>query len=327
MNNDSEKPVLRPCKNCSKAFYFKEGESLCGPCEKYQDEPTDLEQVLGTNRQSVVWKAREFARWKHAEQKDDEGLPYFSAHLNVVANLIMLIAPDDPNLMAAAFLHDTIEDTKTTEEELRGVFGDDITDLVMEVTHEGNKDREGYYFPRLKTQRGIILKFADRLSNLSRMTAWDDRRQHQYLKKSKFWSDGFYVQRVEWAKSVGIQTVDHGGRISIIQSISDPKEITEEYLERFRKWLIENEKEYFKYMKTSSQRDFEYFDKSVRRSELVLNGGVMMIDRDWKGEHCYTVTKVTANRVSDLAKVIKVRDLKHWRNGYFLFPKFKKDER
>ena len=47
--------------------------------------------------------------------------------------------------------------------------------------------KNGYWSPRLKTKRGIILKFADRLSNLSRIESWDKKRQEHYLKKSKFW--------------------------------------------------------------------------------------------------------------------------------------------
>lgn len=57
----------------------------------------------------------------------------------------------------------------------------------MEVTHEGQKDEYGYYFPRLKTKEGIMLKFADRLSNLSRMDNWNERRVAHYIKKSRFW--------------------------------------------------------------------------------------------------------------------------------------------
>ena len=81
-----------------------------------------------------------------------------------------------------------IEDTETEYGEIAIKFNEDIADLVMEVTHEGNKDT-GYYFPRLKTKRGIILKFADRLSNLSRMECWDEERQQHYLKRSKFWKN------------------------------------------------------------------------------------------------------------------------------------------
>ena len=59
-----------------------------------------------------------------------------------------------------------------------------------EVTHEGQKDEYGYYFPRLKSQTGIMLKLADRLSNISRMQSWSKKRRSHYLRKTKFWKDG-----------------------------------------------------------------------------------------------------------------------------------------
>ena len=59
----------------------------------------------------------------------------------------------------------------------------------MEVTQEEvEKDQKGYYFPRLKSKEAILIKFADRLSNLSRMSSWNMKRQEQYLRKSKFWN-------------------------------------------------------------------------------------------------------------------------------------------
>ena len=93
---------------------------------------------------------------------------------------------NDPNLLAAAYLHDVVEDCGVTYEDLVREFNQDIADLVMEVTHEGDKTK-GYYFPRLHSKRGIMLKFADRLSNISRMDSWSESRQNQYLRKSKFW--------------------------------------------------------------------------------------------------------------------------------------------
>lgn len=134
----------------------------------------------------MIKKARDFCRQKHHGQIDDTGLAY-SLHPYFVAELIETIAPQDINLICAAYLHDTIEDTDTTHDELMQKFNEDVADLVNEVSHEGKKDEYGFYFPRLKTQRGIILKFADRMHNLSRMEAWDIGRQEHYLKKSKFW--------------------------------------------------------------------------------------------------------------------------------------------
>lgn len=138
------------------------------------------------NGSEFVKTAVDFAKLKHQGQKDDSGKDYFDAHLRQVA-AIMFQVTEDPEMLAAAWLHDTIEDTQTTYEELMKEFGSRVADLVMEVTHEGSKDRAGYYFPRLHTKEGIMLKFADRLSNISRMEAWGKNRQAHYLKKTRFW--------------------------------------------------------------------------------------------------------------------------------------------
>lgn len=134
----------------------------------------------------LVNLAAGFASLKHASQIDDEGRPYYFAHLLPVA-MILREVTDDAEVIAAGYLHDTIEDTDTTYEEIVEKFGQRVANLVMEVTHEGSKNEKGYYFPRLYSKEGIMIKFADRLSNLSRMGAWDAERQQHYLKRSKFW--------------------------------------------------------------------------------------------------------------------------------------------
>lgn len=134
----------------------------------------------------TTWgRAYLFARGKHAGQIDDDGNDYFQFHVCQVAELIKMVS-DNKNIWAAAYLHDVLEDTRTTYPELKRKFGKEIADLVREVTHEGKKS-SGYYFPHLKSREAILLKFADRLSNLSRMKSWSDKRKSQYLKKSKFW--------------------------------------------------------------------------------------------------------------------------------------------
>ncbi len=134
----------------------------------------------------MIEKALQFGELKHNGQVDDSGKCYFFAHCVQVYNILKLVTSDE-NLLVASLLHDTLEDTETTYEELEREFGKDVANLVNEVTHEGKKDSKGYYFPRLKTQRGILLKFADRLSNLSRMDCWPEDRRKQYLAKSRFW--------------------------------------------------------------------------------------------------------------------------------------------
>lgn len=137
-------------------------------------------------------KAMSFAIRKHNGQKDDAGQDYFKGHVMQVFQLIEMVTKDE-EIQAAAVLHDTLEDTDTTYEELEREFGKRIADLVLELTHEGSKEK-GYYLPRLHSKDAILIKYADRLSNLSRMQAWDAKRQAQYLRKSKFWKTGDETQ-------------------------------------------------------------------------------------------------------------------------------------
>ena len=138
---------------------------------------------------NIVRKARKFAKAKHKGQLDDCGKNYFKVHVEGVVKVLRLVTKDK-NILAAAYLHDTLEDTDTSFTELHKEFGMIITKLVWEVTHEGKKDTYGKYFPRLKSRDAILIKFADRLHNLSRMDVWDEKRVAQYLRKSKFWKDG-----------------------------------------------------------------------------------------------------------------------------------------
>jgi len=133
-----------------------------------------------------IGKAYEFAKEKHKDQKDDEGKSYFDSHVLRVGNAVSELTNDD-DLIVSAYLHDTLEDTDTTYEELEKEFGKKIADLVNELTHEGKKDENGFYFPRLKSKEAIMIKLIDRASNVSRMNSWDKERQAQYLKKTKFW--------------------------------------------------------------------------------------------------------------------------------------------
>ena len=118
----------------------------------------------------------------------DDGLDIYYSHLTQVVDILRQVT-NDLEVLAAGWLHDIIEDTDYTPQELLGNFGQRVHDLVMEVTHEGKADNYGYYFPRLKTREGIMIKFADRLSNLTRMKSWPEARQAHYLRKSKFWND------------------------------------------------------------------------------------------------------------------------------------------
>jgi hypothetical protein len=134
------------------------------------------------------WEQRvfEFAKKKHADQVDEEGRPIFDTHILQVVKMVKMVT-FDRDTISAAYLHDTIEKTQTSQAELEKRFGPRVTQLVMELTRENNEEGAAY-FPRLHSREAILVKFADRLSNLSRIESWDEAQQLRYLEESKFWS-------------------------------------------------------------------------------------------------------------------------------------------
>lgn len=133
----------------------------------------------------LVDKALEFASEKHKGQLDDQGRPYFFAHI-VQVHSILKDVTENEEILCAGILHDVIEDTDTSYDDLIREFNKPIADLVRELTQQGDWET-GYYFPNLKTKKAVMVKFADRLSNLSRMDDWPGDRQQEYLGMSRFW--------------------------------------------------------------------------------------------------------------------------------------------
>lgn len=81
----------------------------------------------------LIERAAQFAEEKHASQmRQWSGLPYFS-HLEAVANIVRSVG-GSPEMVAAAYLHDVIEDQGVSEQEILDNFGPEVTKLVVEMT-------------------------------------------------------------------------------------------------------------------------------------------------------------------------------------------------
>lgn len=127
--------------------------------------------------QDIIYKARQYATEKHGKTGKLYNGKAYIVHPRKVAKLLKESGAD-VNLIAAGWLHDILEDTNTQYEELRATFGSDIADLVVEVTKNANKD-----FPNLKTERGLWLKEADRLANVSSCYENTDEKKRAKLFK------------------------------------------------------------------------------------------------------------------------------------------------
>lgn len=122
----------------------------------------------------MIAEAVEFAAEAHAGQRLDNGeTPYFN-HLAEVAARCARHEPFDPVLVTACYLHDTIEDTGTTEAILRERFGDAVTDVVLEVSDPPGlkgKERRQRQVDHTATAslRAKLIKIADKTSNVSEL--------------------------------------------------------------------------------------------------------------------------------------------------------------
>lgn len=117
----------------------------------------------------VVHKAYSFSKAKHEGQfRNFSGLPYFT-HPKYVARIISELT-ESPELTAAAFLHDTLEDTQTTYEELVAEFGIDIANIVKELTNPGQMlpSKKVYLSEKMigMSDGALTVKLADRYHNI-----------------------------------------------------------------------------------------------------------------------------------------------------------------
>lgn len=85
-----------------------------------------------------------FAADKHRNQrrKDEEASPYINHPIALADVLANEAGVEDERVIVAAVLHDTVEDTETTEQELLRLFGKDVADIVMEVTDDKSLPKE-----------------------------------------------------------------------------------------------------------------------------------------------------------------------------------------
>jgi guanosine-3',5'-bis(diphosphate) 3'-pyrophosphohydrolase len=138
-------------------------------------------------------KALSFAAEKHRDQrrKDDHGSPYINHPIALVRLLCVEAGVTDKVTLCAAFLHDTIEDTDATADELEAQFGGSVSRVVMEVTddkHLPKAERKRLQIERAASasHQAKLVKLADKICNLRDVyerppVGWSLARQQEYF--------------------------------------------------------------------------------------------------------------------------------------------------
>ena len=150
----------------------------------------------------LLLRALSFAAHKHRDQrrKDAEASPYINHPIALAEVLAGEGGVGDIDVLAAALLHDTIEDTATTFEELVEHFGGRIASMVAEVTDDKNLPKAERKRLQIVHASGIspgakLVKLADKICNLRDVAerppaTWDLQRRREYFEWAKQVIDG-----------------------------------------------------------------------------------------------------------------------------------------
>ena len=150
------------------------------------------EYYTGDDRDMLL-RAYDFAKEAHRNQRRASGEPYF-IHPCAVAEILVDLGLDAETI-AGALLHDVIEDTSATEEDVRREFGEGVLTLVSGVTKldkivfKSQEEEEAENFRKIflamaKDIRVIIIKLADRLHNMRSLNYLSKERQQKMARET-----------------------------------------------------------------------------------------------------------------------------------------------
>ncbi|SVD33343.1 uncharacterized protein METZ01_LOCUS386197 [marine metagenome] len=145
----------------------------------------------------LIEKALQFATEKHQDQtrQDKAKSPYIVHPISVRHILSDIGGVEDPEVLAAALLHDTLEDTKTTKRELIENFGERVCQLVREVSDDKTlpkQERKQLQIDHAKklSEGATLIKLGDKIANVTDITNtpptnWDTKRRKEYI----YWAE------------------------------------------------------------------------------------------------------------------------------------------
>jgi guanosine-3',5'-bis(diphosphate) 3'-pyrophosphohydrolase len=128
---------------------------------------------------------------RHQRRKDHLASPYINHPIEVATVLATVGGVQDLTTLVAAILHDTIEDTDTTPEELERHFGPEVLGLVVEMTDDkalakAERKRLQIVHARAASHRAKLIKLGDKICNVRDVThappaGWTAERRREYL--------------------------------------------------------------------------------------------------------------------------------------------------
>ncbi len=232
-----------------------------------------------------------FAAKKHGNQKRKSGEPYIT-HPIAVAEILMQIGMD-ADTVSAGLLHDTLEDTDTTEEEIATIFGKEVGEMVQAVTKISRITDEKsiqeaetikkMFFAMSKDLRVILIKLADKLHNMRTIAGLSAERRRAFAEDCL---DIF----APIADSLGMQTIK-----SELEDLS-LKALKPESYEYINGYLLEKKGEYTAYIKQVS--------KAI--AEACAKAGITDIEITGRVKHAYSIYQKIKKRKKEIDEIYDI---------------------
>lgn len=253
-------------------------EQVIDACKKYLDD----EQI------AFIEEAYQFAKKAHANQKRASGQPYIVHPTQVAGTLANLGL--DPDTIAAGFLHDTVEDTDVTNDELKEKFGKDVAFIVDGVTKLNKYEYKSHQeflaenhrkmlIAMAKDIRVIMVKLADRLHNMHTLEHLRPDKQRRIASETM----DIYAPL---ADRLGIGTIKW-----------ELEDLSFHYL---------NPKEYYRIVNLMSLKRSErenYINDTINTLKSSLDNLGIKYDIQGRPKHIYSIYKKMVNKHKDFNEI------------------------
>jgi len=267
-----------------------------------------IEGGITKKEEELITKAYNFAEKAHEGQKRLSGDPYFIHPLETAKNLAKLGM--DSQSIAAGLLHDVLEDTKITEEEVKKEFGDDILFLIKGVTKLGTLKYRGrerhveslrkFFVAMASDLRVVIIKFADRLHNLRTLQfVREDKRQRIALESIEIYAP--LANRLGMGKLKG-ELEDAAFPYAYPKEYAQVEEIIKEQKESYQKNLEKIREELEKILRKNKVKFIEINYRVKHKYSLYKK--LVKYDFDIEKIHDIVALRVVVSTVEECYKVL-----------------------